>query len=90
VRLATGIAARARALVDVAGTGRRADLGRLRHREHLRSERELTGLMLVIPTPDQGLAMPLVLRGEIVDREGRAAAAMRDVAIDWGSEICGS
>lgn len=50
---------------------------------------DLTGLMLVVPTPDLALGAPLVLRGEIVDREGRGTSAMLDVMIEWGSEICG-
>lgn len=50
---------------------------------------DLTGLMLVIPTPDLGLAMPLTLHGEITDREGRMTAASIGVTLDWGTEICG-
>jgi len=49
----------------------------------------LTGLMLVVPTPDVGLGMPLILRGDIADREGRTTAAMLDVTLAWGTEICG-
>jgi len=50
---------------------------------------QLTGLMLVVPTPADGLGVPLILRGQIIDREGRTTSAMLDVTLDWGTEVCG-
>lgn len=51
---------------------------------------ELTGLMLVIPTPDAGLVQPLVLRGIVTDRAGRTTGAMRSVTLAWGTGVCGA
>lgn len=50
---------------------------------------DLTGLMLVVPTPTDGLGMPLVLHGDIEDREGRATSATLDVTLAWGTGTCG-
>lgn len=51
---------------------------------------ELTGLMLVVPVPADALGHPLVVRADIVDRDGRATFATRGVSIAWGTQICGT
>ncbi len=51
---------------------------------------ELSGLMLVLPTPAPALGQPLVLRGEITDRAGRSTSAVLNVTIAWGTEVCGA
>lgn len=50
---------------------------------------DLSGLMLVVPTPDDALGLPLTLRAEVTDREGRSAAAAAPVTLAWGTDVCG-
>ncbi len=50
---------------------------------------DLSGLMLVVPTPDAALAMPLMLSVTITDRQGRTSSSTLDVTLAWGTEICG-
>jgi hypothetical protein len=50
---------------------------------------ELRALTLQIPTPDDVIGEDLILTGEVVDRAGHGARAMRTVRVDWGTEVCG-
>lgn len=51
---------------------------------------QLTGLMLVVDTPDIALGQPLVLHGIVTDRSGRTTDATVFVTLAWGTEVCGA
>lgn len=49
----------------------------------------LSGLMLVVPTPDAAIGPELVMTGTLVDRAGRTASASVHVRVVWGTQVCG-
>jgi hypothetical protein len=49
----------------------------------------LSGLMLVVPTPDAAIGPELVMTGTLVDRAGRTASASVHVHVVWGTQVCG-